>query len=52
MEQVVGLTLEVAEEIRGRVELELVLEPELSVVLFRRRGWSGEEYTEWSDRVP
>ena len=28
---------------------ELVLEPELSVVLFRRLGWSAEEYQRWSD---
>lgn len=31
--------------------LELVMEPELSVVLFRRSGWSPEEYQRWSDRA-
>ena len=30
---------------------ELVQEPELSVVLFRRLGWSAEDYREWSDRL-
>jgi L-2,4-diaminobutyrate decarboxylase len=29
--------------------LELVLEPELSVVVFRRVGWSPEQYHAWSD---
>ena len=31
--------------------LELIMEPELSVVLFRRTGWSADQYTEWSDRL-
>ena len=31
--------------------LELVLEPELSVVLFRRHGWSADDYQAWSDRA-
>jgi L-2,4-diaminobutyrate decarboxylase len=29
---------------------ELVMEPELSVVLFRRVGWTAEQYRSWSDR--
>lgn len=29
--------------------LELVLEPELSIVMFRRKGWSPERYQAWSD---
>lgn len=29
---------------------ELVMEPELSVVLFRRVGWTAEGYQSWSDR--
>ena len=39
-----------AEMIRGSDHLELVLEPELSVVVFRRLGWGAAEYHEWSDR--
>jgi len=31
--------------------LELVREPELSVVLFRRTGWSGDDYEAWSARL-
>lgn len=30
---------------------ELIQEPELSVVLFRRIGWSPEDYRRWSDRL-
>ena len=29
--------------------LELVLEPELSIVLFRRHGWTAADYRAWSD---
>jgi L-2,4-diaminobutyrate decarboxylase len=29
--------------------LELLLEPELSIVLFRRRGWTVADYQSWSD---
>ena len=36
IERVLTLTRETAEEVRGRDELELVMDPELSVVLFRR----------------
>jgi glutamate/tyrosine decarboxylase-like PLP-dependent enzyme len=32
-------------------ELELVTEPQLSVVLFRRRGWHVEDYDRWSRRA-
>lgn len=35
--------------IGDRADLELILEPELSVVLFRRLGWSADQYQSWSD---
>ena len=38
-------------EIRHRDKLELVMEPELSVVLFRRRGWHDADYLAWCARV-
>jgi glutamate/tyrosine decarboxylase-like PLP-dependent enzyme len=38
-----------ADEVRRRPELELVLEPDLTVVVFRRRGWSLDQYQRWSD---
>jgi glutamate/tyrosine decarboxylase-like PLP-dependent enzyme len=40
----------VAGEIRRRPELSLVREPDLSVVVFRREGWSAADYQAWSDR--
>lgn len=51
----VEMTLEVAAfaeaEIARREELELVGERFLSVVVFRRRGWTAADYTAWSDRI-
>ncbi|QMU73698.1 aminotransferase class I/II-fold pyridoxal phosphate-dependent enzyme [Streptacidiphilus sp. P02-A3a] len=49
-----GLTLarETAALIRAEYpELELVLDPVLSAVVFRRRGWTAEEYYAWSQRL-
>jgi glutamate/tyrosine decarboxylase-like PLP-dependent enzyme len=40
-----------AELVRAAPHLELVLEPELSVVMFRRRGWRATDYRLWSDRM-
>jgi L-2,4-diaminobutyrate decarboxylase len=51
IESSLSLTAETAEEIRRRPELELAMEPQLSVVLFRRRGWTNEDYTKWCDRL-
>jgi glutamate/tyrosine decarboxylase-like PLP-dependent enzyme len=38
----------VAADIRRRPALRLLAEPELSVLLFERRGWSQHEYVAWS----
>lgn len=48
-----GLTLarEAAAEIRDRDYLELIREPDLSVVLFRRHGWDAQQYTKWADQL-
>jgi len=40
-----------ADEVRRRPHLELIAEPDLSVVAFRRLGWSPEQYHVWSDRL-
>ena len=32
-------------------QLELIMEPELSVVLFRRRGWTPAQYQQWSEEM-
>jgi L-2,4-diaminobutyrate decarboxylase len=40
-----------AEEIRRRPHVELLLEPDLSVLIFRRIGWQAEDYHAWSARL-
>jgi glutamate/tyrosine decarboxylase-like PLP-dependent enzyme len=37
-----------AEEIGSRDELELLVEPELSILAFRRRGWDADDYERWA----
>ena len=51
VERVLSVTREAAEEIDRRTGLELVLEPELSVVLFRRLGWGPDDYEAWWRRA-
>jgi aromatic-L-amino-acid/L-tryptophan decarboxylase len=51
IETAIGLARQTAEEIRGRANLELIREPELGVVLFRRRGWEAGQYTAWADQL-
>ncbi len=46
-----ALTRQTAQEIRDRQDLELVMDPELSVVLFRRRGWGPGDYEQWWRRL-
>jgi L-2,4-diaminobutyrate decarboxylase len=48
VERVLDVTREAAEEIRRRDELELVADPELSVLVFRRRGWEAADYGRWA----
>ncbi len=51
VEAVLAITRAAAEEIARRDHLELVLEPELSVVLFRRLGWGPGDYEAWWRRL-
>jgi L-2,4-diaminobutyrate decarboxylase len=51
IETVLALTRRTADEIRRRGDLELVVEPELSVVVFRRLGWSSDDYETWWRRL-
>ncbi len=37
--------------VRSRPWLELVREPETSIVLFRRLGWEPQDYARWSERL-
>ena len=51
IEAAISLARHTAAEIRTRDTLELIREPELGVVLFRRRGWDTGQYTRWADRL-
>jgi glutamate/tyrosine decarboxylase-like PLP-dependent enzyme len=51
IEAAIGLARETAAEIRSRDNLELIREPELGIVLFRRLGWEPEQYTRWADAL-
>jgi glutamate/tyrosine decarboxylase-like PLP-dependent enzyme len=48
IEHGITLTREVASEIEQRANLELIREPTLSVVLFRRIGWTSADYDAWA----
>jgi glutamate/tyrosine decarboxylase-like PLP-dependent enzyme len=51
VETVLQTAWQSADLIRRSPHLELVREPELSIVLFRRHGWSREHYQDWSERL-
>jgi aromatic-L-amino-acid/L-tryptophan decarboxylase len=51
IEAALGLARDTAAEIRRRPYLELIREPDLGVVLFRRTGWKTDDYTRWADRL-
>ena len=51
IETALELARDTAAEIRTRPYLELIREPDLAVVLFRRTGWKPEQYTRWADQL-
>ena len=51
VEAALTLARQAADLIRTHPDLELIREPELSAVLFRRKGWGAEDYQAWSDRL-
>src|SRR5499425_2483972 len=51
IETAIALAREAAAEIRARDNLELIREPELGVVLFRRHGWDSGQYARWADQL-
>src|SRR6478752_9627215 len=51
IESTLEVTRFAAAEIGRRDYLEAVREPDLSVVVFRRLGWSPEDYQAWTDRL-
>jgi L-2,4-diaminobutyrate decarboxylase len=48
IERTLALTREAAEEIRARPDLDLILDPELTVLVFHRRGWTAADYDRWA----
>jgi glutamate/tyrosine decarboxylase-like PLP-dependent enzyme len=51
IDKAVTLARLTAEEIHRRPHLELVREPDLSIVLFRRTGWKAEDYHRWAEEL-
>ena len=49
VETTLAVTRAGADEIRSRPELELLREPELTVLVFRRRGWGAGDYDRWAE---
>ncbi len=51
IETAIQLAADTAREIRSRSYLELIREPDLSVVLFRRVGWGPGQYAQWAGQL-
>jgi glutamate/tyrosine decarboxylase-like PLP-dependent enzyme len=51
IETTLRVARESAEEIRRRPHVELLLEPDLTVLIFRRIGWDAADYHSWSRRL-
>jgi aromatic-L-amino-acid/L-tryptophan decarboxylase len=51
IDKAVTLARVTADEIHRRPHLELIREPDLSIVLFRRLGWGPKEYHRWADEL-
>lgn len=51
MDATMEMARQAARKIEAHPNLELICEPELSVVAFTRTGWSAADYQEWSDEL-
>ena len=51
IETALDVTRQGARLIDDAAHLELIMEPELSILLFRRTGWTADDYQAWSDRL-
>jgi aromatic-L-amino-acid/L-tryptophan decarboxylase len=51
IESSLRIARESAALIETKPDLQLVRNPELSVVLYRRKGWSPDDYDRWSDQL-
>jgi glutamate/tyrosine decarboxylase-like PLP-dependent enzyme len=51
MEQTLRVAQQAADLVRNHPSLELLCEPELSIVAFTRKGWVAADYQKWSDQL-
>ena len=51
MEQTLTVAQQAADLVRQHPHLELLFEPELSIVAFTRNGWTATDYQNWSDQL-
>ena len=51
MEHTLAVARAAADLIRAHPNVELVCEPELSIVAFIRKGWSASDYQDWSEKL-
>ena len=51
IEHSLNLAKETAEIIKARADLELICEPTLSIVAFKKKGWERADYVRWSDKL-
>ncbi len=51
MEHTIEIAQAAAQLVRAHPNLELVCEPELSIVAFTRKGWLAKDYQNWSDQL-
>ena len=51
MEQTLVVAKQAAELVRNHPHLDLLCEPELSIVAFTRKGWTTSDYQNWSDQL-
>jgi glutamate/tyrosine decarboxylase-like PLP-dependent enzyme len=51
VEHALNLARETAALINARADLELICEPTLSIVAFKKKGWERADYVRWSDKL-
>jgi glutamate/tyrosine decarboxylase-like PLP-dependent enzyme len=51
MEQTLVVAQQAAQLVRNHPHLELLCDPELSIVAFTRKGWVATDYQKWSDQL-
>jgi glutamate/tyrosine decarboxylase-like PLP-dependent enzyme len=51
MEKTLNVAKAAAQLVREHPNLELLMEPELSIVAFTRNGWTAGDYQKWSDKL-